>query len=222
MENRNAEEAVRQAGTNAIPTLLRMLRARDSAWKVRLMNLVERQHIVKIPYTPAEERNWAGLHGFEVLGASAESAVPDLIEIGNANIFRSSRLTPSFGGWDPSRCALDCPIYALAFIGPSAKEAVPSLLDWATNAGYNVRALAMKALGEIHAEPDRVVPVLINLVRDGQGEAAEALAKFGPDAKLAVPALIELLNGESWHAKPYATNALKRIDPEAAAKAGVK
>jgi hypothetical protein len=51
---------------------------------------------------------------------------------------------------------------------------------------------------------------------------------FGPDAKIAVPALVEFLNAPSVN-RPYdyfssslATNALKAIDPEAAAKAGVR
>ena len=50
-------EAVRQAGTNAIPTLLRLLRAKDSALKLKLMDLAEIQHIIKIRFTPAEELN---------------------------------------------------------------------------------------------------------------------------------------------------------------------
>jgi len=45
---------------------------------------------------------------------------------------------------------------------------------------------------------------------------------FGPDARIAVPALVELLNDPDLEVRGRATNALKAIDPEAAAKAGVK
>lgn len=52
--------------------------------------------------------------------------------------------------------------------------------------------------------------------------AADALGKFGTDAKPAIPALIALLNDPLGLARQAATNALLQIDPEAAAKAGVK
>ena len=139
----NVDEAVRQAGTNAIPTLLRMLRAKDSALKVKLMALAQRQHIINIEYTSAEKWNWAAPFAFGVLGARAQSAVPALIEIANRNI------SPA------SQCSA---IMALGYIGPSAKEAVPSLLRWATNADAEVREISMVGLGEIGAEPDRVAP----------------------------------------------------------------
>jgi hypothetical protein len=58
LKAQEAHDAVRQAGTNAIPTLLRMLRAKDSGLKVGLMNLVQRQRIITIDYTRAEE--WRG------------------------------------------------------------------------------------------------------------------------------------------------------------------
>jgi HEAT repeat protein len=50
----------------------------------------------------------------------------------------------------------------------------------------------------------------------------QALREFGPDARIAVPALVELLNADDDYMRTYATNALKAIDPVAAAKAGVK
>jgi hypothetical protein len=55
--------------------------------------------------------------------------------------------------------------------------------------------------------------------------AAVALGRFGPDAKLAAPALVGFLDSlnapkDSFH-RQYALDALKAIDPEAAAKAGI-
>ena len=47
------DEVVRQAGTNALPTLLRMLRAKDSSLKVNLVDLLTRQHIIKMDFTLA-------------------------------------------------------------------------------------------------------------------------------------------------------------------------
>src|SRR5437870_12631878 len=56
-EWRKADESVRHLGTNAIPTLLKMLRARDTAFKTRLMRLAQKQHIVKIKWTSAAVLN---------------------------------------------------------------------------------------------------------------------------------------------------------------------
>jgi HEAT repeat protein len=86
-----------------------------------------------------------------------------------------------------------------------------------------VRYYAICALGEITAEPERVVPILINALHDpdsqNQIRAVQALGQFGPDAELAVPALAEYFKTSHSSA---ALDALKEIDPAAAAKAGVK
>jgi HEAT repeat protein len=211
-EQQMADKAVRKAGTNALPTLLRMLRAKDSALKVELMELAQRQHVVRIKYTPAEELNYQASCAFGVLRAKGQCAVPALMEIADKNISHDSQ-------WYA--------ITALSFVGPPAKGVIPSLSGWATNADGRVRLYAVHALGEIRAEPDRVVPVLTNALRDPdsgvQTHAAMALGKFGPNAKLAVPALVEYLNArESRTDRSDVTDALRAIDPEAAAKAGVE
>jgi HEAT repeat protein len=209
-EQQKADEAVRQVGTNALPTLLRMLRAKDSALKVKLIGLAQRQHFVRIKYTPAEELNYRACWSFGVLRAKARSALPALIEIANENIC-------------PSRYV----VTVLDSVGPSAEEAVPLMLRWATNADPWVRCQAVFALGSLHAEPDRVVPVLTNALHDPssdvQNAAVRQLGMLGRDARLAVPALVEFLNTSHDDMNKFnATNALKAIDSEAPAKAGVE
>jgi hypothetical protein len=55
LEQQEADEAVRHVGTNALPMLLRMLRAQDSALESRFAGLATRQHLIPIDYIPAEE-----------------------------------------------------------------------------------------------------------------------------------------------------------------------
>src|SRR5262249_51540363 len=43
-----AVESVRHAGTNALPTLLNLLRARDSDLKHRVIALARKQHLIRI------------------------------------------------------------------------------------------------------------------------------------------------------------------------------
>jgi hypothetical protein len=130
-EFKNTDSAMRQIGTNAIPSLLRLLRVKDSTLTVKLLDLLQEQHVIKIKYTRASYWNLAAGHGFQVLGAKAQNAVPALIEIVNANISPSSQY---------------CSLIVLANIGPSAKDAVPSLLQWVTNADGAVRLSATNAL----------------------------------------------------------------------------
>jgi HEAT repeat protein len=52
--------------------------------------------------------------------------------------------------------------------------------------------------------------------------AANACEDLGEKAKPAVPALVELLKSEDAYVRSAASAALKRIDPEAATKAGVE
>jgi HEAT repeat protein len=109
----------------------------------------------------------------------------------------------------------------------TGEQAIPSLLRWATNADEEVRYRAVYALGDLHAEPNRVVPVLIDALHDPsanvQFRAAGALGQFGPEARLAVPALVEFLSTAHYNfTKELVTNSLLKLDPEAAAKAGVK
>jgi HEAT repeat protein len=82
---------------------------------------------------------------------------------------------------------------ALAAMGPKAKEAVPAL----------VQALS-------DPEP---------LVRDA---AAAALGSIGAAATEAVPALIEALEDWNGFVRQAAAKALKMIDPDAAAKKGIR
>ena len=212
VEQQKADEAVRRTGTNGLPILLRMLRANDSALKVKFMEFAMRQHFITIKYIPAEEQNYRACAAFGVLGAKARSAVPALIEIANHNLSRASQ-------WYA--------IQALVLVGPPAQEAIPLLSGWATNADGSVRSCAINALGRIRADPERGLPVLINALNDPdpliRTAALMALQGLGANAKPAVPVLVEFLsNAQSGVEWTYASNALKAIDSEAAAKAGVK
>src|SRR5581483_12103186 len=44
-------DAIRHIGTNAIPNLLRILRAKDSRFKLAVVDLVERQHYIHVPFS---------------------------------------------------------------------------------------------------------------------------------------------------------------------------
>ena len=278
MNSGQIDALVRQIGTNSLPNLLRMLRAKDSPLRLKLMRIAQGQPFLRERWTPARTLNYSAVNWFGHMGAEAKNAVPELVEM--------YKRTPGFGPAGPGA--------ALGAIGPAAAEAIPSLLLNVGNTNAGAREIAVEALGLIHCQPQAVVPVLIEALRDPamavQSQALLALGRYGTEAKAAVPALLEVLKTDpdpdkrQWAAwalgqihhepqevvpalvtalhdpyvavgiksvcalgdfgpeaktsvpavleflrslddafcKSLTTNALKAIDPEAAAKAGVK
>ena len=48
------------------------------------------------------------------------------------------------------------------------------------------------------------------------------LAAYGTNARSVAPKILEFLNDTHWYLRNAASNSIKRIDPEVAAKAGVQ
>jgi hypothetical protein len=185
--------ALHQIGSNGIPTLLRMLQTPNPSIIDRLVTLTRKQHIVRIPFEPANLNEKAFL-GFAALEKEASNAVPQLIEIFEKN-------NASF----PQSAAPAI----LGKIGPASEPAIPALLRGLGGANRPVRCNAIFALGQIHAQPKLVVPALIKCLNDSDlyvlVSAVHALGAFGKDARVAVPALLELRRktpaagaGETW------------------------
>jgi HEAT repeat protein len=136
-------------------------------------------------------------------------------------------------------------VHALGMIGKGAESAVPVI---ANALDSDIREWAADALCKMGPHAKSAVPTLIKLLCDVEPEsrvmAARILTEIGPDAKDAVPALIDALQdgrearkqsgsgfqfgggfGRPSHDIPVskiAGEALKKIDPAAAKKAGVK
>ena len=192
-EWQKAKEAVRHAGVNAVPVLLRMFQSGDELSSARAVEV------------------------FRILDPTAQAAaMPGLIEVYDRSIAGTSH-------------SYEFVIEVWGFcMGQAATNAIPSLLRGVTNPGSSssVRAQSIMALGRIHAEPDLVVPQLIKSLSDSDETvremAAGYLGDFGVDAKLAVPSLQEMLSDTSSFVRSAVTNSLKKIDGDAASRAGVK
>jgi len=217
LEWNEADDAVRHLGTNCIPILLRMIRQKDSPAKLWLVAFAQKHGLTKrIHFVPAAERNVAASRAFIALGDIAKDAVPALVKMYDENLSAESR-----GAIED----------ALGWIGPAAKSAIPLLVRATTNANPRVRANALWALGEIHAEPELCVPRLTQALNDSDDwarlSAAHALGMFGTDAKSAVPALTEMTNVSIILSKGIASTrldamlearrALDKISPHIAA-----
>ena len=121
--------------------------------------------------------------------------------------------------------------YALGEYGTNSISAIPALRK-ALHHPDMVSALA--SAQTIHmidpkaslAAEDELMPLLIKAleskVRVHWMFAIPLLAQYANHAKVAVPTLLRLLDDEDAHIRFLVTNSLPRIDPEAAAKAGVQ
>ena len=207
------DDVIRQIGTNAIPALLRMLVATDSPLrKLKYYMDTHNIHHFEFDSPPALVRRVQAALAFRALGANASNAVPELIILFNRSRPEDSK---------------ELIAYALGGIGPPASNAVPSLLRVVTNANsMGMSAESFRALAEIHAQPEQVVPVIAKFLTDSSPYVRKMsirnLQAFGADARLAVPALVESLKDQDADVRKCAGEALKAIDPAAAAKAGVK
>jgi HEAT repeat protein len=204
-EMAKADAAVRATGTNAIPTLLQMLEARDSALKFRIRELVSRQHIIEVSYAQPVELHFQAGKAFSILGTNAEAAVPQLM-----------RMFEHEGDVDVRSGIAN----ALAGIGPPAKAAVPVLLRGAIDSDSTLRCNSFFALSAIHSDPDLVMPMFLQAINDSdEGVRANAIAglgKYGRAAAKGVPGLIKLLKDPDATVRALAAISLGEIgeDPD--------
>ena len=204
--------ALSQIGSNAVPTLLRMLRAKDSALKLKLVLLAQKQTVIKIDFVSAEEKQGEAYEAFWWLGAEADSAIPELIQIFDENISPTSQ---------------HYTLLTLADMGPAASAATPSIVRAMSSTNEDVRSLIMVALISIQAPRDKIVSILMESLRDPsvgvRATAAAQLGEFRDYAKITVPELIRLLAVEQEaNVRDAAERSLKALDPKAAEDAGIK
>lgn len=117
-------------------------------------------------------------------------------------------------------------VQALGQIGPQAKGALPDLIKVLKGNDRAPRPAAALALGQIHSEPETIIPLLVALLDDPQHDVPEnavaGLGQMGSLSKPVVPRLLPLLKAPDKDMRHAVTIALMQIDPEAAAKAGVR
>lgn len=212
--DKQAETAIRQIGTNAIPMYLSIITTRESPIKLKLLALVPKRWLARFHLRSVYNYRHLGAYGLIGLGVEAKRSVPALIALLN----------------DKNLEVRYTAVFVLRSLGPVAGDALPSLIKCLKDPEFTVQSDAILGLGEIHQDPERVIPILVKLLDAPQNPqhaviiravAIWSLRQFGAQAKPAVPSLLKLLNDSHASIRSDVTNALKAIDPEAAAKAGV-
>jgi hypothetical protein len=91
----------------------------------------------------------------------------------------------------------------------------------------SLRGHALDMFSMLTTDAKPAIPALIRILKEDQDElhrtkAVFCLENLGRGNKAATKALIQALNDKDWNVRLVSTNALKAIDPEAAAMAGVE
>lgn len=199
-----AEKAIRDIGTNAIPFLLKQLSARESEILRKLRTHLPAQWAkASILRDRSTEVRRTAAYGVAALGRNAAEAVPALCAIETNHPEVDGRYTA---------------VFALRTLGPTAEPAIPFLIRCLTNQEFTIRDDAATALGAIGARADLVVPALIQFVAQTPNrqiyeihDAIVALGKFGPEASAAVNVVRELLDHSDNYIREAATNCLRRL-----------
>lgn len=201
-------------GTNGLPLLLKWMSCKDSVLKGKLMALSRKQSMIKVLGYTDEECHLIDRMGFEVLGTNAAPAVPALTDLLNKN-----------EDLDVQGEA----VMALGRIGPAAQDAVPDIIKCLQGTNQYAALFAPTTLAKIHKQPELVIPALIHNLEAYKHKPVhvrriiQAIGDFGEQATPAVPALLTFLKEQDdTTTRSWVTNALMKIDPEAAANAGMK
>jgi HEAT repeat protein len=203
-EQQEADKAVREIGTNAIPYLLKLAGRKDSALKKRMLSIYKRQRWLKLSIHDAQFYRIEATCGFAALREKAKLAVPGLIRLLKDDDHQIREIVAS----------------DLGMIGPEAEEAIPALFPLLDEQNRGTPTLeAMMALGGIHRRPEIVLPRLLEFVNGDrkdwnyQSPALDAIGRYGSDAKDLTPLIITFLDDPDASRKSSAESALIMIDP---------
>lgn len=186
------EAAMKTIGTNAIPTLLRLLRSSDSPATQKLQQWAARQKWLPIHFTPAETLVAQGTYGIRFLGGQGLLTVPELMHI--------YETAP-----EARKAILEC----LPNLKKDIEAAIPTLMR-ALGAPASPRAEIIRFFSNNtdYRDPDLVVPHLIPLVNDPDLDIQQA----------SLVALFRYSSDKTFASSPHAVPVLNAILPRFAAQ----
>jgi hypothetical protein len=189
----DADSRVRAIGTNAVPTLLKLLGA-ESSRKERLwfkiLNTTRLQPYFR-SYTSVDRRVM-GVHGFSVLGTNVAFAVPRIVALA---------AKPS---------TADTATLALAKLGDAG---VAHLIGLTSNVSPQVRRNALEALGLFDTWSPAIIDAVTNRVASDptpsvRWTAARLLNRPGIDDQAMIAALAGGLKDENYFVRLTCVNSL--------------
>jgi HEAT repeats/Galactose oxidase, central domain len=232
-DDTEARDAVRQMGTNTIPTLLDILGANDRSklWVLSKLKSKGFREMYHNPNVPTDDLHDTGVMAFGLLGTNAIPAIPKIKKLlddwetcsGAAQVLVG--LGPA--GWDTLTNGLynsddnvrGVTLWAIGSKSTMDSNAIARIMIAALKDPDMVnRTTAIRYLGG--KDPAVAIPVLLPLLDNPKdydyAVVGRSLSSYGAAAKAAVPKLLSLYTNH-WNIELMW--ALKAIDMEAAAQA---
>ena len=240
----NAVATVRAQGTNLLPPLLELLGTEDK-------DVPEILGTDDTFPDDGPVRRLLAVKGFYALGSNATPAIPALLKTGMQGLdddaaYALAGIGPAAAPLlvealsSPDEAVRRRAMVAIALIGPAASAGSDVLIRCLGNPQEipDLRLAALFALEKTDRDSEQALPVLLEAFRDSKllgttsrivfttSNAVELFSAsfehYGPRAKAAFPGLLELLpkvkDSEIW----FVQKALKAIDAQAAAEAGIQ
>ena len=198
VEASDAQAAIRQIGTNGIPTLVDLLGVYDDWSAKRVLSKLHNKDLTAYfkwdenPDSRAKNLRKLGLNGFSILGTNAESAAP--------------QITKALSYSDEAA-------RALTLIGPKGFSALTNAIN---DSNSSVRDAIIRALGkEGGGDPEVIKQLLVNALKDPctliRLHAADILRDKAPDAVIAT--LMPLLDVGDYGQRQSVADALADYGP---------
>lgn len=246
--NGNAvKDALGHMGPDVIPALRRMVNSRDHPFKLKLIAMARSKRLISfniddewvLHYRAAAACRLAEpVIRSRLLGDWINLLVETLArDAGNEDVRFCFRMA-AIGNLGPEACApliealtnanTQLRRYAATalfqFRSSQPEKVAPALMDRLRNdPDSGVQFNAMQALKSM---PATIVPSLLQELRQNSVSAKRwsliVLGSFTNEAPAIVPDIVSALGDNDVGVRQEATNALKKIDPKAAARAGVK
>ena len=193
------QDAIRQIGTNGIPTLFDIVGVKERTRKKVLGKLKSQalQQLFRDKNSDLDDLRSFAVKGFVILGTNASSAFPRLVKL----------LDDPETRYQAARTLLK--------ISPEGFTVLTNALASQDDSARNDLVWAIGHEGG--ADTETLTRLLINSLKDPnwsvRGDAADFLA--GKDAALAVPALIPMLDDSEYYPRARAAIALASFGPAA-------
>jgi hypothetical protein len=241
-----ADKAISEIGTNALPLLMKWIRYELPGWRGKLAkdnHPILQRFVGSFGTTKRELLADASLGAFRILGTNAASAIPELTGLmRNASTpqtaFRAMVALSQIGtnGLPPLISAIQNPQYPLrqkavltiVFMPASPASCAvttPLLIQCLSNTtDQRIPPVAAMGLGRDKYAPQLAIPALARcLVNAGASEqlrcaAVQSLARFGAQATNALPELTNALTDSSLTVRSAATNAIEKITSDVSTK----
>jgi hypothetical protein len=174
-DRETARVAVQQMGSKTVPHLLRMLRQKDSAIKIKLVNLLAKQSVIRVRFSWSAQQHERAVRGFQALGPAGKGATVPLIALLNDTNAGAARI--SYVSYPPPAPAAQRALEALGI--DVMLVAIPLVTDEMCQRWLYYDLFSMDFL--YGNELDRLVPVIGRVLEECRFPdiRADAAARLG-------------------------------------------